>query len=52
MVTRVSWTEWLTWPVLLLVVAAGIFVFMPRDLLPARPGSQPLMDDDDDDDDT
>jgi uncharacterized membrane protein len=50
MVLRISWAEWLTWPILLLIVAAGVFVFMPRDLLPARPGSRPLMDDDDDDD--
>jgi uncharacterized membrane protein len=54
MVVRPGWSNFITWIVLLLVVAAGIFFFMPRDLLPMRPGTERTREftaDDEDDDD-
>jgi hypothetical protein len=53
---KAGWTNWLTWPLILIVVAAGVFFFLPRDLLPGQQplartrdfGGEPEADDDDD----
>jgi hypothetical protein len=53
---KAGWANWLTWPVILLLVAAGLFVFKAQDLLPGQQplartrdfGGEPEADDDDD----
>jgi hypothetical protein len=50
-----GWTNWLTWPLIIVVIAAGLFFFLPRDLLPGQQplartrdfGGEPAADDDD-----
>lgn len=55
MVTKLGWGNFLGWPLLLVIVAGGVFFFMPRDLLPGQQklertrdfGGEPDGDDDD-----
>jgi hypothetical protein len=51
MIIKPYWGNFIVWPLLLIVVGAGVFYFMPRDLLPGQTPLDRTRDFGDEDDD-